>query len=84
MSKKYGVSREDILSTKRTKEIVEPRHLIVYIALKTTKLSKVQIGNAINRDRTTLVSSEKFIMEKMDKDNDFNLMVKEIIREING
>ncbi len=84
ISKKYGVSREDILSTKRTKEIVEPRHLIVYIALKTTKLSKVQIGNAINRDRTTLVSSEKFIKEKMDKDNDFNLMVKEIIREING
>jgi chromosomal replication initiator protein len=84
ISKKYGVSREDILSTKRTKEIVEPRHLIVYIALKCTKLSKVQIGNAINRDRTTLVSSEKFIKEKMDKDNDFNLMVKEIIREING
>lgn len=84
ISKKYGVSREDILSTKRTKEIVEPRHLIVYIALKCTKLNKVQIGNAINRDRTTLVSSEKFIKEKMDKDNDFNLFVKEIIREING
>lgn len=84
ISKRYGVSREDILSTKRTKEIVEPRHLIVYIALQCTKLSKTQIGNAINRDRTTLVSSEKFVKEKMDKDNDFNLIVKEIIREING
>ena len=84
ISKRYGVSREDILSSKRSKEIVEPRHLIVYIALKCTKLNKVQIGNAINRDRTTLVSSEKFIKEKIDKDNDFNLLVKEIIREING
>ncbi|MBO5356178.1 MAG: chromosomal replication initiator protein DnaA [Clostridia bacterium] len=84
ISKRYGVSREDILSSKRTKEIVEPRHLIAYIAIKCTKLNKVQIGNAINRDRTTLVSSEKYIKEKMDKDNDFNLLVKEIIREING
>ena len=84
ISKRYGVSREDILSSKRNKEIVEPRHLIVYIALKCTKLSKVQIGNSINRDRTTLVSSEKYVKEKMDKDNDFNLLVKEIIREING
>ena len=84
VSKRYGVSREDILSSKRNKEIAEPRHLIVYIAIKCTKLNKVQIGNAINRDRTTLVSSEKYIKEKMDKDNDFNLLVKEIIREING
>jgi len=84
ISKRYGVSREDILSTKRNKEIAEPRHLIAYIAIKCTKLSKVQIGNAINRDRTTLVSSEKYVKEKMDKDNDFNLLVKEIIREING
>ena len=84
VSKRYGVSREDILSSKRNKEITEPRHLIVYIAINCTKLNKVQIGNAINRDRTTLISSEKYIKEKMDKDNDFNLLVKEIIREING
>ncbi len=84
ISKRYGVSREDILSSKRNKEIVEPRHLIVYIATKCTKLSKVQIGNSINRDRTTLVSSEKYVKEKIEKDNDFNLLVKEIIREING
>ena len=84
ISKRYGVSREDILSSKRSKEISEPRHLIVYIALKCTKLNKVQIGNAINRDRTTLVSSEKYVKEKIDKDNDFNLLVKEIIRDING
>ena len=84
ISKRYGVSREDILSTKRNKEIAEPRHLIAYIAIKCTKLNKVQIGNAINRDRTTLISSEKYVKEKMDKDNEFNLLVKEIIREING
>lgn len=84
ISKRYGVSREDILSSKRSKEIAEPRHLIVYVALSCTKLNKVQIGNAINRDRTTLVSSEKYVKEKMDKDNDFNLLVKEIIRDING
>ena len=84
VAKRYGVKREDILSSKRTKEIVEPRHICVYVAIKCTNLSKTQIGNAINRDRTTLVSSEKYVKEKMEKDNEFALLVKEIIREING
>lgn len=84
VAKRYGVKREDILSSKRTKEIVEPRHVCAYVAIKCTNLSKTQIGNAINRDRTTLVSSEKYVKEKMEKDNEFALLVKEIIREING
>ena len=82
VAKQYGVKREDILSTKRTKEIVEPRHVCVYVALMCTKLNKSQIAASINRDRTTLISSEKWVKEKMEKNNDFALLVKDIIREI--
>jgi chromosomal replication initiator protein len=82
VAKRYGVKREDILSSKRTKEIVEPRHVCVYVALQCTKLSKTQIASAINRDRTTLVSSEKWVKDKMAQDKDFAFLVNDIIHEI--
>lgn len=82
VSKRYGVKREDILSSKRTKEIVEPRHVCVYVALQCTKLSRTQIASAINRDRTTLNSSEKWVKDKMAQDKDFAFLVNDIIHEI--
>ena len=82
VSKRYGVKREDILSSKRTKEIVEPRHVCVYIALQCTKLSRTQIASAINRDRTTLNSSEKWVKDKMAVDKDFAYLVNDLIHEI--
>jgi len=82
VSKRYGVKREDILSSKRTKEIVEPRHICVYVALQCTKLSRTQIASAINRDRTTLNSSEKWVKDKMAQDKDFAYLINDIIHEI--
>lgn len=82
VSKRYGVKREDILSSKRTKEIVEPRHVCVYVAIQCTKLSRTQIASAINRDRTTLNSSEKWVKEKMAQDKDFAFLINDIIHEI--
>ena len=82
VSKRYGVKREDILSSKRTKEIVEPRHICVYVALQCTKLSRTQIAEAINRDRTTLNSSEKWVKDKMAQEKDFNFLINDIIHEI--
>lgn len=84
VSKKFGVSREDILSTKRNKEIAIPRHISVYIARQCTQLSQSQIGKAINRDRTTVISSEAFVKEQMEKDSSFAYEVNSIIREISS
>lgn len=83
VSTKYGISKEDILSSKRNKEIVLARHICVYIAREITSLSQTQIAKILNRDRSTLVSSEKFVKDKMAEDNDFALDIKEMIRTLN-
>ena len=83
VSTKYSISREDILSNKRNKEIVMARHICVYIAREMTSLSQAQIAKILNRDRSTLVSSEKVVKELMLADSDFAFDIKELIRTLN-
>lgn len=80
---KFQITREDIMSTKRTKEIAIPRHICVYVARTCTKLSQSQIGKAINRDRTTVIASESFVKDEMAKNPAFSMEVEDILREIN-
>lgn len=84
VSKKFNISREDIMSTKRNKEIAIPRHICVYVARQCTNLSQSQIGKVINRDRTTVISSESFVKETMESDSAFAYEVNSIIREISS
>ena len=84
VSKKFRISRDDILSTKRNKEIAIPRHICVYIARQCTNLSQSQIGKAINRDRTTVISSESFVKETMETDSSFKYEINSLIREISS
>lgn len=84
VSKKFNITREDILSTKRNKEIAIPRHICVFVARQVTNLSQSQIGKAINRDRTTVISSESYVKETMEQDSSFAYEVNSIIREISS
>lgn len=82
VSKKYGVSRDDILSDKRNAEIMLPRHICIYLARTCTNLSQAQIGKAMNRDRTTVISSENKIKTLMEEDHEFSLDINELVRQI--
>ena len=84
VSTKFGVSKDDILSSKRNKEIATARHVCVYIAREITSLSQAQIAKILNRDRSTLVSSEKFVKDRMAEDNEFALDIKEMVRTLNS
>ena len=82
VSKKYGVTRDDILSDKRNAEIMLPRHICIYLARTCTNLSQAQIGKSINRDRTTVISSENKVKTMMEADHDFALDINELVRQI--
>ncbi|MBQ7225562.1 MAG: chromosomal replication initiator protein DnaA [Clostridia bacterium] len=82
VSKKYGVTRDDILSDKRNAEIMLPRHICVYLARTCTNLSQAQIGKSINRDRTTVISSENKVKTMMESDHEFALDINELVRQI--
>lgn len=84
VSSKYGVTREDILSSKRNQEIAFARHICVYIAREITSLSQAQIAKILNRERSTLVSSEKVVKERMNKDPDFAIDLRDLVRDLKG
>ena len=64
----YRVSLIDILSERRTLDIRIPRFAAMYLAKVMTPFSTPRIGNAFNRDHTTVLHAIKR-MEKMMADD---------------
>ena len=52
----YGISVGDLVSPRRVANLIEPRHIAMYLAKKLTVKSLPQIGHAIgDRDHTTIL-----------------------------
>lgn len=64
----YNVSESDILSNRRTAELVLARQVAMYIARQTTELSFKAIGESFGKDHTTVLYNvekiEKFLKDK--------------------
>jgi hypothetical protein len=57
----YGISRNDILSPRRDKDVVRPRQLAAYLCKELTSRSLPEIGRRMSRDHTTIIASIKRI-----------------------
>ena len=79
--KKYNVTKEDILSQKRNKEIAEARHICVYLIREITEMSYPNIGKIFGRDHATIMSSYDKISKKL-TDPLFNMDIEDLIHEI--
>ncbi len=82
VSKKYGVSVEDLKSKKKTDRIASARHIAIYIIRKLTDMSLKEIGKIFGRDYSTVISSinkvELNIKTVKNYEGDINLLIKEI------
>ena len=82
VSKKHGISVEDIKSKKKTDSIATARHISIYIIRKLTDLSLKEIGKVFGRDHSTIISSinkvELNIRTVKNFENELNLLIKEI------
>lgn len=77
----YNVSKKEILSNTRKKEVVLPRQVIMYLLREEVNLSLPSIGIKIgNKDHTTVGYACEKIEEKIKKDGEF-LKDIEVIRE---
>jgi len=75
----YGVSSEDILSKKRSRDIALPRQIAMYLCREMTQLSTTNIGRALGgRDHTTVMHGCEKIAEEMRKDFSFKRKVEEL------
>ncbi len=82
--RKYGVTRAELESTSRKKELTQPRHLCIYLIREVTGLSFPQIGKYFSRDHTTILASVKAIEKRCNDNLTFKTEVKEMIKEFRG
>lgn len=71
-SKKYFVSKEDLVSTKRTATVTSARHFAIYLIRKKTSYSQKQIAKLFNKkDHTTVMNSINVVEDRIHTDTVF-------------
>lgn len=79
----YNITVNEMKSTKRNKEIVQPRQIAMYLARKLTDNSLPKIGKAFgNRDHTTVMHATDKISEKVDNDLNVHETIDVLIDKI--
>lgn len=81
---KYDVKREDLVSTRRTKEIASARHVAVYLIRTVTDMSLPNIGKIFNRDHSTIISSLEAVEKRRSQSDVFRLELEELEKEVRG
>ena len=82
--RKYNIKREDIVSTRRTKDIAAARHVSVYLVRQITDMSLPNIGKIFGRDHSTILSSIDTVEKRMAQDSVFRAEIEEMSKEIRG
>ena len=84
VSEKYGVSKEDIYGTHRTKDIATARHVTIYLLRNLTDMSLPYIGRMFNRDHSTIMNSIDVVERRLRSDNLFVMDIAELKKIITG
>ncbi len=81
---KYGISREDIVGTKRNKEIATARHISIYLVRQITEISLPNIGKIFNRDHATILASIRAVEKRLNTETGFHLELSDLKKDITG
>ena len=67
----YNISPEDITSKKRNGELIEPRHVVMYLCRSLVDIPLKSIALLLNkRDHTTVIHGINKISEEIEKDSE--------------
>jgi chromosomal replication initiator protein len=79
----HSLSFNDLRGQKRTKNIVMPRQIAMYIAREITEFSTTEVGQSFGgRDHTTVMHSCQKIEEQLKTDPKLDAKIKELINMI--
>ncbi len=79
----YSVSIEDIKSSKRNKELVHPRQMIMYLCRSMTNATYKEIASYLGgRDHSTIMYGERSITDLIEKDEATRRTIETIINKI--
>lgn len=78
-SEYFHISRDDLVGKKKIKEIVEARHICIYLMTEMLTLPLKAIGNIFGgRDHTTVIHARDAVAEKMQTNVKTKLAVQDI------
>ena len=84
IEKHYAVSKNDLLSEKRVREVVMARHAAIYLVKKITGMSYPNLAKVFcKKNHTTMLSSYQLIQKKIDTESAFALEMLNLEKEIN-
>ena len=81
---KYGISKEDLVSPKRNKEIAIARHTSIYLIRELTEMSFPNIAKIYNRDHSTIITSYNTTYQKAHMDPVYAVEISDLKKEIMG
>ncbi|MBQ7347446.1 MAG: chromosomal replication initiator protein DnaA [Clostridia bacterium] len=81
---KYKISKEDIISPKRNKEISNARQISIYLIREMTEMSYPNMAKIYNRDHTSLLYAYNTTAQKTNLDPLFSVEMNELKKEITG
>ena len=76
----YKISKDDLLGRRRTKGIVEPRQVAMYLCRQLTQKSYPEIGEAFGKkDHTTIMHACGKVTADMENDSNFRRVISHLI-----
>ena len=79
----FKISKNEMLSPRRSRYLVRPRQTAIYLAKLLTSKSLPEIGRAFsNRDHTTVIHSVKTIEKLRKEDNELNINIDSLKNKI--
>ena len=79
----FKISKNEMLSPRRSRYLVRPRQTAIYLAKMLTSKSLPEIGRAFsNRDHTTVIHSVKTIEKLRKEDNELNINIDSLKNKI--
>lgn len=80
----YNIKQIDIIGKKRSKNIVIPRQVSMYLTREMTPLSLPDIGKAFGgRDHTTIIHAVKKVTKQIEEDKSFSKTITVLKNKIN-
>ena len=81
----YDISHEDLVGAKRNKEIMEPRHIAIYLARELTETSLEGIGEQFGgRSHATIIASLRKVDKVKKEDKIFHDRLTQVLNNITG
>ncbi len=84
VAKYYCIPADKLSSNNRSKEMVLPRQIAIYLVRKLTEYSSPEIGKVFSRDHTTVLHSINKIEEYLKSTSEMDNIIKTLISNIRG